>query len=247
MDIRGESLAKEAFSEFLRRRGVRHFAWRRGNEPPDYGLRIGDASFAVEVTRVMEATSHGGVTLSTHGWRAALERFVAEIEQKAIDKKVLHGSYTMTVAPIPDFKARRQIFIAAALEYISGTQLVDRAPSHTIVKLDRGRSLTIAKARTAPSHVSTVILIGRPKWAIEARQDLTILMGKRIAEKRRLMRRLRRPRILLFVDSYVYSDIDDWATASAGINVSGFHTVARVAVRACQILHSENRQWRRAI
>lgn len=244
MDTIGENLARSVFTEFLKRHGVRSVAWRKRGDPPDFGLVADGISLAVEVTRVMEATTHGGVTLRAHGWRASLERFLRRIEAEAIARSILNGSYAMVLSPIEDFKRREGEILSSALEYIAETQKVAAAPSRQLFRLPRGRAISITKVGMTPVHLGALILISQPKWGIEARGELVGLFGERVGEKRHRLRRLRRPKALLLIDSYVYAESEDWQAVADLTDLSDFHTVARIADRECQVLHSRSAKWR---
>ena len=234
MPDRSEPLAKEAFSEFLRQHGVESARWRKGRNPPDFDLHTRDASFAVEVTRVMERLAYGGLILPTHGWRAPLEQLVADIESNAKARGLLAGSYAMRLAPIPRLKQRRHEIMEGAVKFIANTQHCDAHREIVLSRVENGRSITIRKVGSSPTQVGALMVIGLPKFAAQARAGLAALIQERVQEKQRLLKRIHRPRILLLVDSYVYSDNVDWLAALRDTDVGAFHTVARVVDRSCQ-------------
>lgn len=78
------------------------------------------------------------------------------------------------------------------------------------------------------------MVIGLPKFGAQARAALAALIQERVQEKQRLLRRIYRTRILLLVDSCVYSDKADWLTAVRDTDMGAFHTVARIVDRSCQ-------------
>ena len=244
MDPRGEAMARDAFRNALQRAGVRDTRWRRGREPPDYYLRVGGRSYAVEVTRVMEEHTAAGVPIPTHGVRASLERLSQAIEREALRAGILSGSYGMTLAPVPNLRCVAPQLIAQALRYIGATRLVAHAPRTILVALPQGRKIAIQKVGASPNRVAGIMLIGPVKRGPLVQQELIRLLSECLERKRKSLSRVRLPCVLLHVDSYVYGELAHWRCGAAHVDVAGFHTVARVAdVGVCQVLHSEEGAW----
>lgn len=244
MDRRGEAMARDAFRQALRAAGVGGMGWRRGAEPPDYYLRVGGASYAVEVTRVMERHAVGSLSLPTHGVRASLEELARAVERAALRAKVLSGSYSMTLSPVQNLRAMAPPLINGALRYIAETRFVSEAPRAILLVLREGRKIAIRKVGPSPDRVDGVIFIGSVKRAHRVHQDLVRLLGESMAKKAARLSHVRLPRVLLLVDSYVYGELDHWRRAISEVDVMGFHTVARIAdVGVCHVLHSEEHAW----
>lgn len=244
MDRNGEAMARDAFRQALRVAGVVDMGWRRGAEPPDYYLRVGRTSYAVEVTRVMERHAVGSLSLPTHGVRASLEELPRAVERAALRAGILSGSYGMTLAPVPNLRAIAPQLIAGALRYLGATRFASEAPRELLLGLREGRKIAIQKVACAPDRVGGVMFIGPVKRAHRVHQDLVRLLGESMAKKAARLARVRLPRVLLLVDSYVYGELDHWRCAISALDVTRFHTVARIAdVGVCHVLHSEKRAW----
>lgn len=244
VDPRGETLARDAFQKILRKAGIRDARWRRGREPPDYYLRVANASYAVEVTRVMDTHEVGGVAMPTRTVRASLEKLSTTVKQEAAKAGLLSGTYTMALAPIPQLRQVGPQLVKDALQYIEATRSLGMAPRFVLAAAPHGRSITIQKFAAAPDQVGAIILVGTPRRAHRVEQDLVRLIGDRVRRKRTLLSHLRLPRILLLVDSYVFGELEHWRHAAAQVDLAEFHTVARIAdVGICQVLHSNNKVW----
>src|SRR6266545_1912435 len=230
MDRSGEAMARDAFAASLRAAGVLEARWRRGKEPPDYYLRVGPAAYAVEVTRIMDKHAVGGSSHSTHGVRAALQELSQRVDREALGAGVLSGTYCMTLAPVPNLRG-------IARELVAGPRVV-------LLPLPLGRKIAIQKVAASPNHVGAVMLIGPVKRAHVVQDDLRRLIRESLERKRARLARVRLPRVLLLIDSYVYGDLEHWRAAAAQLDLAGFHTVARIAdTGVCQLLHSEAHSW----
>jgi len=248
IDPKGEVLAKGGFRTLLVSVGIFDARWRRGRDPPDYYLRVNGKSFAVEVTRAMQATEVGMVRLPEHGWRAALSQFVKDIQNKAEREGILSGTYGMQLAPIPDLRRRRPELLASALRYIARTTFADTAPPEKLASVPHGHSITIEKVGAARDYVGAVIMIGTAKRSVQIERDLTRILTERLREKTRRLSRVRLPRILLLVDSYIYGERDHWQAVAEQLDLAAFHTVARIPdFNRCQVLRTEEPRWNTAV
>jgi len=237
-------MARDAFAASLRAAGVLEARWRRGREPPDYYLRVGPAAYAVEVTRIMDKHAVGGSSHSTHGVRAALQELSQRVDREALGAGVLSGTYCMTLAPVPNLRGIARELVAGALEYIEATRVLVAAPRVVLLPLPLGRKIAIQKVAASPNHVGAVMLIGPVKRAHVVQDDLRRLIRESLERKRARLARVRLPRVLLLIDSYVYGDLEHWRAAAAQLDLAGFHTVARIAdTGVCQLLHSEAHSW----
>ena len=237
-------MARDAFRVSLRAAGVLDARWRRGREPPDYYLRVGLASYAVEVTRIMEKHAVGGSSHSTRGVRASLEQFSQTVEREALRAGVLSGTYCMTLAPVPNLRGIGPGLVAGAVEYIEATRVLATAPRVVLLPLAQGRKIAIQKVAASPNHVGAVMLIGPVKRAHVVQDDLRRLIRESLERKRARLSRVRLPRVLLLIDSFVYGELEHWRAAVTQLDLAGFHTVARIAdTGLCQVLYSEADAW----
>jgi hypothetical protein len=244
MDPKGEAMARDAFGAFLHAAGIPKVRWRRGRERPDYYLRIGRASYAVEVTRIMDEHDVGGFAHSTHGVRASLRQLSQAVEREALRAGTLSGSYVMTLAPVPNLRRVRPELVAGALRYIDATRVVAVAPSIVLMPLPLGRKIAIQKVAASPNQVGAGMLIGPVKRTHVVQDDLRRLIRESLEGKRVRLCRTRLPRVLLLIDSFVYGELEDWRAALTQLDLAGFHTVARIADRGvCQVLYSEADAW----
>jgi len=239
-------MARDAFRSVLGAVGVCDTHWRRGLEPPDFYLRVDRRSFAVEVTRVMEKHAVGGLSIPTHGVRAALEKLAQDVQDEARRRGILSGSYGMNFAPVADLRGLAPRLVADTLRYIEATQAVTAAPRTVLVSLPHGRSIAIQKVAASPDRVGSLMVIGPVKRAHVVQEELIRLLRETLDRKRASLSRVRLPRILLLVDSYLYGDLEHWRYAAERTNMTGFHTVARIAdLGVCHVLHSEEAPWSR--
>jgi hypothetical protein len=128
----------------------------------------------------------------------------------------------MRLAPIPGLKQRRREIMEGAVKFIANTQHCDAHREIVLARVENGRSITIRKVGSSPTQVGALMVIGLPKFAAQARVGLAALIQERVQEKQRLLRRIYRPRILLLVDSYVYSDKAEWLAALRDTDVGPF-------------------------
>jgi hypothetical protein len=238
-------MARDAFRLRLQASGLASGKWRRGADPPDFYLRWESHSFAVEVTRVMNVHSLGGPPMSTHGVRAALEGLIRVVENQAQSEGVLSGTYVMFLSPVADLRDHRSAIITSALNYIRTTQGLGVGPEHVLQRRPGGRSLRIRKVGPSGEHIGGWITPEPMKRAHTIRADLTRLCGDVLARKADRLRRIRLPRVLLLIDSYVFGDQADWVDVFQHLSLLEWHTVARIADRSlCYVLHSREPSWR---
>jgi hypothetical protein len=247
MDRAGEKLARESFNAFLLRVSPFPPRWRRGRPRPDFYLRIMEGSFAVEVTRAMLTIDVAGTRRTQRGWRAALETLAKTIQHNAQTSGVLSGAYGMHLVPVPNFAHVETQVIESAVDYIRRTQSLDTAPSFVLARRPGGPPLSISKLGPAPNYVGGLSSVGPIKGDNHIEADLREILAERLAAKGKRLRRIRLPRILLVLDSYVYGDLSHWRNVASQLDFSGYHTVARVADRRCDILKTKLDSWTAAV
>lgn len=66
-----------------------------GQDPPDYWLKLGNVTFAVEVTRteVWREASAGQGEVRQQTYEATHEAFIREVECAATERAILNGTY----------------------------------------------------------------------------------------------------------------------------------------------------------
>jgi hypothetical protein len=240
-----EKFAKKAFDRFLANRACPTRHWRSGRNPPDYYLRLGTKSFAVEVTQVMTEVDVGTHKVSETGVQEALTDLVTDIEGRALKRGILKGAYVLHLCPVPRLRDIREDLIDAALRYIEQTQTDTDAPEERLTPRKEYEGIEIQKIMDAPSVLWQTYSNGDFKFYSDGFDDLTQLIIGRLRDKRRTLGRIRLPRILLLVDAYHCADSDAWSRCSKLQDLSEFHTVARVCEDfQCQVLVSRQRSWR---
>ena len=244
-DPRGESMARDAFRVALRGRGLNEGKWRRGKEPPDFYLRWEWASYAVEVARVMDHRTTGAASLPPRGIVAALKELTRQVENEARRTGSLGGTYAMHLAPVADLQKARAAVVAAALSYIQSTAVDVVAPRRMLHRGAGGRSISIEKVAPSGAYVGARMSIDTAKRDPTVVSDLARLIGACLAAKDAALRKVRLPRVLLLIDAYDYGDLEHWKMALGSLDLTQWHTVARIAGRGrCRVLHSRETCWR---
>ena len=241
-----ESHARDVFRTMLHELGTTTQHWRRGREPPDFYLRTADRSYAVEVTRVMEVHQVGNQSSTTQGVRHALNVLARRIDSAAKARGVLSGTYVLRLVPIPELSRREPEILERALLYISDTRDLASAPAGILGLGTLARHVTIKKVDARHAQVVAGIGIGPLKRDSTVVSDLQRLVGASVEDKRAKLRRTRLPRILLLVDSYIYGEARHWREAVATLDLTGFHTIARISDGG-QMLRSLDRRWGTAV
>ena len=232
-----EQFARSTFDRHLKALGLLNVRWRAGRNPPDYYIRAGSLSFAVEVTQIMESVDLGTHRVTERGAQAALSALEAEIEAAAREAGTLNGSYALHLSPIPNLRAARPSILRRALDYIDRTRNQETADAEVIAPSIRGRGIRIQKIQSSTTLVGSITSIGGAKWRVEVQHELTSLLTTAVDRKVTRLRRVRLPKVLLLVDAYSYAESTDWATCSAACGLEAFHTVARThGTYECQIL-----------
>jgi hypothetical protein len=150
----------------------------------------------------------------------------------------------MRLVPIPAFGRIRRAVVASALEYIETTQSTKMATRQVLARRQGGTPMTIEKVSPDGSMVAGVSVVGPVKRDHHIVADLQAILAERLSTKRHLLSRARLPRILLVVDSYLYGDSAHWREAAAGLDFTGYHTVARVSgPERCTVLMTARQSW----
>lgn len=238
-----EEFAKEAFSRFLKARGVGGFTWNLGSQPPDWFLELDGVRYAVEVTQVMEFLTIGERRLTERGAVEALKRFLDNTEREALKMKILHGLYCVHMTPLPDFSAITEKLQERLFAFIESTANVERTE---IVKIWRGRKgqhWFVQKVRSGGAGLAETMSIGGVKWEAEISSELRGLIAAAVERKLTAAQQLDFP-VLLLVDAYHYADPKLWSSLLADMDAQPFHTIARVFSNfECQILRTNCQQW----
>lgn len=237
-----EEFAKKAFDTFLA--NIRpNRKWDDGPDPPDYFLTIESDKSSIEVTQIMESVGTEAHPKSERGWQMTLEAIVKRVEAEMVERRVLTGVYALHLEPAPNARKLGQDILPLVEAYLRQTTEVTTAPSMTLWKGSDHRQWKIEKIGDKRNIVGGAFIIGGAKWQAESQLELHDLIEEAVLTKREKTAGMERP-ILLLIDAYHYAEGDDWKTASANVDFSGFHTVARVfGEYKCQILHSVESLW----
>jgi hypothetical protein len=239
-----EIRAKEGFAALLSQLTGNGGDWQDGEDPPDFWLDWAGERFAIEVTEVMQRIPLGNGSPTERGVLKALKRAVAQLEIEILAEGILDGTYVMNACPIPDLRSQMPGLKADICEYIASTKHVPSAPSKQLLKGRRGQTWAISKVRPTGTDLLAGFSVGSVKMAIEASADLRDLIAERIEVKSTDYQNIPGKKVLLFVDSYLYADWEDWMDAAAVAAMSLFHTVAVISsVFGCRVLCSENKVW----
>ncbi len=243
-----EELCKQKFDEFLHQRnGSDMIVWEdvaQQDEPPDYILHLNNEKYAVEVTRLIETIELQPQSQSSLGVSASLSRFVKNIEQTALRDDILHGGYVVKLWPLDNFSAIQGTMFEKALEYIRKTKSLETAPAIILLR-QNWKKCSIQKLGNKKNYVGEAIIY-EAKWEGEANQELCLIMGAAITEKRYKLRNIVIPKILLLLDSYGYTHITGniWQDClSKNKDVQWFHTIFVVTTNKNIVIHTQCRDW----
>lgn len=240
------SVGKRIDEEFARKAFADHLAglpleasWSDGTEPPDFFLTIiGDKTFPVEVTQIMESVAAGPDSLPERGWQIALERIVTRTEAEMVRRGALRGVYVMHLEPAPNALQLEREILDSVETYLRDTASATIAPPLTLWHEKKNRHWEIEKVGDRENGmIGGSFVLGEAKWQAESRLEIQSLIEIAAETKRRKTIRLSDV-ILLLVDAYHYAEAEDWQAASEAVGLNGYHTVARIfGPHECQILH----------
>jgi hypothetical protein len=251
MKRKDEEFCKAEFHNFVTKvldpTSVRWEEVQDADEPPDFFLSLGTQKFAVEVTNIMEIIDVSPRPLSSCGISAALSSFTDEVEKRARDEGILHGTYVIGLEPLDDFGKVKPSLIAAILDYVRATKTLATAPMEIVLRQGNSRC-DVEKAGDQEDCIAEVISAGGG-WEGDLKKGLRQLIEDALNKKQYKLRNIDHPKILLFLDAYRYLLIRSWrGCASAIPSLCAFHTVfVAVPDGRSLVLYSQDPDWMKLI
>lgn len=234
-----EEFAREAFTRYLLSMGCDDLSWERGADPPDYHLILPNQQFPVEVTQIMGTSRVGKHRLSERGWVATLKRLEDRVEAQMIRRGLLHGAYELNLRPVPNLREAEMEAVPRVADYLTTTAALEVAPSSLLFQHGRTK-WTIRKVGNGKDLIGSLITIGGAKWQLQVQDELEGLVNTAVQVKMQKTKGIDDV-ILLLIDEYHYAEADDWKVVAGTVEMSGYHTVARVfGSGECQILYSRD-------
>ena len=240
-----EEFCKRVFHQFLchfyRRDALRWEPVIQPQEPPDYYLRIAGQRYAVEVTTVMEQVSLGKWPGPLPG-RSAPHRLIREVEAQAQRRQLLNGAYVVEMEPTADLNGDEDGLRRALLEYIARTR-EHVAAARVVVYRRNGCRWAIWKYAKYRNVIKPVTHV-HDAWQRQVQGQLHELIEERVRTKAFKLHGVGQPKILLLFDQYHYGLDRSWAEASHTLDLTPFHTVARICDGGTtQVLSSVQPGW----
>ena len=244
-----EEFARETFTRFLTRTGSLPPTWQDGTEPPDYFLSWHDARYAVEVTQVMESFDLGARPLSYQGMARALRSLTRRIQSRALAAGVLHGTYVLDLAPIPNLADQEPQLTEAVLRLLDSQPGPGRDTWTPVLMGADGPIVGIMKLLDTGASIGELIGGAGPKWGGQIVQETSGLILAALTAKTERMKAVPGAHIILLIDAYHYGPGEIWQATVAGAPslCARFHTIARIHGNyECQILWSSESSWKAA-
>lgn len=239
-----EERARRTFGRLLRVAGERPH-WQRGNPRPDFWLRIRRNQFAVEVTQLQLEIRRGTYRGSQSSVDETLHRFLSRVVQRAFDDDIVHGCYSVRMAPIEEFRLAapviedrlRTFFIASRSEATSGDV--------TLWGYAWGAKWTAKKLDPRDSIVfPSIEYFGMAPFEGDILRILRNRLSERLAVKSAKLAGVNAPRILVLIDSFGQPDDHQWTLALESLETSTWHTIVRTGgSNPARILQSLGSGW----
>jgi hypothetical protein len=215
-------------------------------EPPEFYLTIDSATYAVEVTILIQKADVGTKKPLPIGIiRDLLRKFVIdEVETTAKENHFLRGAYLVTFSkPITNFTHVKGAIQDALLSYICATQGVSKASPRVIYECGR-QKCSIEKVHAEEDKV----VMGGP--IISRREDEALaeaqqLLDNRLSEKEYRLREINSPKILLLHNKYHFAEFQTYKKyISMAPSLSSFQAVLLVESNGIGImLYSKEPAW----
>lgn len=218
------------------------------HDPPDYYAVIDRIRYAVEVTSLVEKIQLEGISsLGAPGVFKYLTDFISGVESDAKSEGSLHGQYVVSITPIDNFADHRCEIKEELLAFIRDTKDLDVAPFTQVFRkviLPHLQLCLIEKIGCQRDKIYES-LSGITKWEGEIRADLISIVNERFSKKIQSLTKIPEPKILLLLDTYVYSDLADYKNCiNQFLQLESFHTVfVIVDTRYSFILYSKDNNF----
>lgn len=240
-----EEIAKHCFKYYLLNRFGLKTHWRRGEDPPDYYMKLQGEEFSVEITSLFG---------DDQAYVESLKRLAKRVERLAIQQEILSGHYVIGFgSKFNDFRRARRLIEEKALEYIKKTKLRDEAPWSSIIQEREFQICHIKKTRAKGNKVLSGVSPGG-KWteSPEFKEDVCNLLQDRITEKKRILETKEKtegtvlPKILLLLDRNPYSEQSNYKECVKQLqSIDLFHSIFIVRNQdEGYFLRTQNEKWR---
>jgi hypothetical protein len=177
------------------------------NMPPDFYLRLGDDTFAVEVMSLFTQYGQGGDSVSEESIWKATERLTDEVEIEAAQAGILHGGYVLTLdGPYDNFFHSKKQLRSLLLKFITDTQGVAATPGALeFVELPSGQRCAVNKYESASDWVAAAIFSDGGDWNWEVVTELRMLLDDAVSKKAWKLRGVPQPWVLLLLDRHHFA------------------------------------------
>jgi hypothetical protein len=182
-------------------------SWLDGANPPDFNLTIDSRPYAVEVTAFMRTLTMGRKPMSMPAVVEHLVELVREAENRVRGANLLRGTFVVHCPrPIEGLGARREELVAGIWTAVGFLWSQPEGSSEVFYR-QRGRIYQVTKVR----NEGAVLYLGGPTdsiWRGEATMELKSLIEERLAAKRKALRDVATPWVLLLEERYPYADAE---------------------------------------
>lgn len=240
-----EEVCRQSFDSYLRSSGARQVAWRKGEDPPDYYVRVDGITYGVEATTVMEMVTVDSMQFPVASIHAAIHDFVGEVERQALLEGTLSGHYVIAVPrPLASFARFRSRLTERALDYIRRTTHEDSGSAGVLLH-QAGGDWTIQKAIGSLCTVSTIGPITALGFEAGFKQEACRLLEMVITRKARKLAHLSVPSVLLVLNEYRIIESWHYQECVPGLaSLEDFHTIFIVDDEAAgYVLSSKGAGW----
>jgi hypothetical protein len=249
MKRKDEEFCKSQFNDLILQLGLgvpEHIRWeevQQADEPPDYYLWLKEQRYAVEITSVIDLIPTKPRPQPSLGISSALSRLVDEVEREAQRQGILNGAYAVSLEPLDNFDMVKPAIIKGLLQYIVDTQHIPKASSRIVFE-NEGQDCTIEKLHHDKDYVAEAISYPA-KWEGEAATELCAGLKSILQTKKRKLKDITYPVVLILLDVYHYSANRIWKDCLDQIEVRyAFHTICKVGGgRDSSILFTQSSEW----
>lgn len=223
-------------------------SWVEGNHKvaPDYFLTVGNESFVVEVTTLMEQVPRGKKRISAQGIYEFTREYVEKLETAALQKKILTGTYFIHFSPIQiDVHNVRRKLKNKILEFIAETQNIDKTEPMRIT-VDEIRYCSVQKIRGVDTKLILASYPASAKWQGDAQIEACRDLNEIVSNKSKLLEHIESEKILLVLIRSPFVEIDYLLNCIAQIeNIQNFHTIFAVGgwENSNRIIFTKNQLW----
>ena len=210
-----ENFCREAFDRFLREYvGIKNIEWAavpNGEDPPDFYVKCGQETFAVEVTstEVMRDATIGEGQVREETYEASHTRLVQTVETLARQKGTLDGAYAIIFCrplTVSRFQQLKRVVIKALLDHIELTRHESTSPSEEIY-YEHCPVCRIQKLHNRPSGVYEVFTDSAWVETFGVAKEACDMLQLAVLEKKARFEHIGElaPKILLLLNTYAFT------------------------------------------